>query len=126
MVSPTLFPHEDMRREIRTLGSRLYRIRNTLKGIDPDTGMYDENLIAGLCPNKCSCGVCRAARRADPGYQLYLAKKRKIETIQSRGSVYSDLESRNIDGKVNIILMQWLEAYRTGLKEYHEQFPTGT
>jgi hypothetical protein len=35
---------------------------------------YDKEII-GLCPNKCSCDVCRAARKADKGYQRYLTKK---------------------------------------------------
>jgi len=35
---------------------------------------YDKE-IQGLCPNKCSCDVCRTARKADAGYQEYLSKK---------------------------------------------------
>lgn len=35
---------------------------------------YDKP-IAGLCPAMDSCDVCRAARRADAGYQAYLEAK---------------------------------------------------
>jgi len=35
---------------------------------------YDKE-IAGLCHKKCSCDICKAARKADDGYQEYLAKK---------------------------------------------------
>jgi len=31
--------------------------------------------IQGLCPNKCSCDICRNARKSDAGYQEYLTKK---------------------------------------------------
>jgi hypothetical protein len=39
--------------------------------------------IKGLCINKCSCDICRTARKNDKGYQSYLKEKweyeRKIE-----------------------------------------------
>jgi len=39
--------------------------------------------IKGLCIDKCSCDICRAARKNDIGYQEYLKNKwayeRKIE-----------------------------------------------
>jgi len=39
--------------------------------------------IKGLCPNKCSCDICRSARKKDIGYQEYLNNKwtyeRKLE-----------------------------------------------
>lgn len=31
--------------------------------------------IKGLCPNKCSCDICRNARKSDVGYQEYLSEK---------------------------------------------------
>ena len=36
--------------------------------------VYDRE-IKGLCPNKCSCDVCRNARKSDAGYQEYLSEK---------------------------------------------------
>lgn len=35
---------------------------------------YDKE-IQGLCPKKCSCDICRSARKSDTGYQEYLTKK---------------------------------------------------
>lgn len=31
--------------------------------------------IKGLCINKCSCDICRTARKNDKGYQAYLKEK---------------------------------------------------
>jgi hypothetical protein len=40
--------------------------------IDEETGCYDQDLIPGLCPKKCSCDQCREARKSDHAYMKYV------------------------------------------------------
>lgn len=57
--------------------------------------MIYEADISGLCPKKCSCDQCRAARKADPGYQVYLQKKWAKETLERRKKTIENAEAHS-------------------------------
>lgn len=116
-------PTYQLRDRIHGMRREWQRLREMVPGTDPDTGLYDEGLIAGLCPKRCSCDVCRSARRADAGYQAYLDEKRSLEIIRSRNAVDSDLESRAIEFSSELrILENWADRFRNDLDHHKAKF----
>jgi len=60
---------------------------------------YDKE-IKGLCPNKCSCDICRTSRKNDAGYQDYLSKKWKHELkIENQRTLENAIAHDNMAGK---------------------------
>ena len=56
-----------------------------------------EHEIQGLCPNKCSCDICRKARINDKGYQQYLSAKWKHElAIRNKRTMENAIECDRI------------------------------
>ena len=67
---------------------------------------YSDDLIRDMPLCQDNCEECRKARRNDPDYQLFLMKKRKLETIVSSNAVNSDLE-----GRMTLSDQEWLDFY---------------
>jgi hypothetical protein len=94
-----------IRDAIRAIKGRMRKLYNQHRGEDG----YNDDLIPGRCPQGDSCEQCRAARRADKGYQTYLNRLRAIELVTNQCSVYSDLESRALQpSEVLNIRRRWL------------------
>jgi hypothetical protein len=58
--------------------------------------------IKGLCINKCSCDICRTARKNDKGYQAYLKEKWAYELkIENKRTLENAIAHDNLRPKRN-------------------------
>jgi hypothetical protein len=58
--------------------------------------------IKGLCINKCSCEICRTARKNDIGYQAYLKEKWAYELkIENKRTLENAIDHDNLRPKRN-------------------------
>lgn len=65
--------------------------------------------IPGLCPARCSCDQCRAARRADPGYMAYVERRQqewlRVENQRTlENARQCDLNGRIYNGNTEAVL----------------------
>lgn len=111
----TYYKLSDAKRDQQNATTRLLRVLH-------DLGDYDDDLIEGLCPNQDSCEQCRKARMVDPGRQVWLMKKWRLEAIRSSGAVQSDLRYRmqlTDEGWIEFYT-NWANKTKSSLADYYE------
>ena len=86
---------------------------------------YDKEIV-GLCPDKCSCDVCRAARIKDEGYQEYLLAKWKHESVLENrrtmeNAIAHDKGSSRIFGHGNVNAVNFFLSYNRSTNKYENR-----